>query len=80
MWRGSQCGRAVGAFCHSGTPCRDFDVDAAFMLLEHNAACLSGPLQDVLKPDIQCVRTHWKPCLMAFHLAAEQRSLVTSVR
>ena len=36
-WRGSQCGRAVGAA----------------RLLERDAACLIGPLQDVLKPDIQ---------------------------
>jgi hypothetical protein len=39
-------------------------VDAAFMSLQLNAAKLElimkfGPLPDALKPDIQCVRTHW---------------------
>jgi hypothetical protein len=37
-------------------------------LLERDAACLSGPLQDVLKPDIQRVRTHWNRGFMAFQL------------
>jgi hypothetical protein len=54
---------------HSGTArTGTYDVDAAFMLMERNAACLIGPQQDVLKPDIQCVRTHWNRDFMAFQL------------
>ena len=84
--RGSRCGRAVGVagretrFCHSGTAHTEtYDVDAAFMLLERNAACLFGPLPDVLKPDIQCVRTHWNRGFMAFQLARSTRIVVLIV-
>jgi hypothetical protein len=50
---------AGNGFCHSGTArTGTYDVDAAFMPMERHAACLIGPRQDVLKPDIQCVRTH----------------------
>ena len=84
--RGSRCGRAVGVagretgFCHSGTAHTEtYDVDAAFMLLERNAACLFGPLPDVLKPDIQCVRTHWNRDFMAFQLARSTRIVVLIV-
>ena len=61
-------------FCHSGTARTETcDVDAAFMLMERNAACLIGPQQDVVKPDIQCVRTHWNWGFMAFQLGPGQR-------
>ena len=50
---------AGNGFCHSGAArAGSYDVDAAFMRLERKAACLIGPRQDVVKPDIQCVRTH----------------------
>jgi hypothetical protein len=51
-------------------------VDAVFMLLERNAVCLIGPLPDVLKPDIQGVRTHWNRGFMAFQLARRTRIVV----
>jgi hypothetical protein len=41
------------------------------MRLERNAACLIGPRQDVVKPDIQCGRTHWNRGFMAFHDSAD---------
>jgi hypothetical protein len=50
--------RRENGFCHSGTARTEtYDVDAAFMLMKRNAACLIGPLQDALKPDIQFERT-----------------------
>ena len=79
--RGFRCGGAFGAarlsvrrlsvrretgYCHSGTAgTGTYAVDAPFMLLERNAACLSA-LPDVLKPHIQCVRTHWMCGFIAF--------------
>ena len=57
-------------------PYRDLDMDAVFMLLERNAACLLGPLPHVLKPDIQCVRTHWNRGFMAFQLTRRARIVV----
>jgi hypothetical protein len=54
-------------------------VDAALMLLDRNAACLIGPLPDVLKPDIQCVRTHWIRGFIAFQLARRTRIVVLVV-
>ena len=47
-----------------------------FMLPERNAVCLIGPLPDVLKPDIQCVRTHWNRGFMAFQLTRRTRIVV----
>jgi hypothetical protein len=38
-----------------------------------------GPLPDALKPDIQCVRTHWIRCFMTFQLARRTRILVLMV-
>ena len=57
-------------------PVPTYDVDAVFMLLERNAVCLIGPLPDVLKPDIQCVRTHWNRGFMAFQLSRRTRIVV----
>jgi hypothetical protein len=56
-----------------------YDVDAVFMLLERNAACLIGPLPDGLKPDIQYVRTHWNRGFIAFQLARRARIVVLMV-
>jgi hypothetical protein len=69
--------RRETGFCHSGTARTEtYDVDAVFMLLERNAVCLIGPLPDVLKPDIQCARTHWNRGFMAFQLARHTRIVV----
>ncbi|MGH3846211.1 MAG: hypothetical protein ACRDS0_33050 [Pseudonocardiaceae bacterium] len=38
-----------------------------------------GPLPDALKPDIQCVRTHWNRGFMAFQLARHTRTVVLRV-
>jgi hypothetical protein len=74
MRTGARATAAGNGFCHSGTArTGTYDVDAAFMLMERNAACLIGPLQDVLKPDIQCVRTHWNRGFMAFQLGPGRR-------
>jgi hypothetical protein len=52
-------------------------VDAAFMLLELNAAWLKlimviGPAPHALKSDFQGVRTHWIRGFMAFQLAGHE--------
>jgi hypothetical protein len=61
--------RRETGYCHSGTArTGTYAVDAPFMLLERDAAWLSA-LPDVLKPDIQCVRTYWNRGFIAFQLA-----------
>jgi hypothetical protein len=38
-----------------------------------------GPLPDALKPDFQCVRTHWNRGFIAFQLARRTRTVVLMV-
>jgi hypothetical protein len=38
-----------------------------------------GPLMDALKPDFQCVRTHWDRGFMAFQLVRPARTMVLTV-
>ncbi|MGH3161265.1 MAG: hypothetical protein ACRDOC_05225 [Streptosporangiaceae bacterium] len=38
-----------------------------------------GPLPDALKPDFQCVRTHWIRGFMAFQLARHTRTVMLMV-
>ena len=39
----------------------------------------ADPLLDALKPDIQCVRTHWIRGFTTFHLARPTRIVVLMV-
>ncbi|MGH3847179.1 MAG: hypothetical protein ACRDS0_38030 [Pseudonocardiaceae bacterium] len=59
-------------------------MDAAFMSLQLNAAELElimrfGLLPDALKPDFQCVRTHWNRGFMAFQLTRRSRTVLLMV-